>query len=48
MPGDERENYRAARQELLRPHSREELKRRVKDQLLPILLPTAHRLPPTA
>jgi len=35
----ERENYRTRARELLKNHSREELKRRVKDQLLPILLP---------
>jgi Glycosyl transferases group 1 len=41
----ERESYRARAKELVKPHSREELRRRVKDQLLPILLTPDSRLP---
>jgi Glycosyl transferases group 1 len=45
MSDAERETYRTRARELLKPYSREELRRRVKDQLLPILLPANCQLP---
>jgi len=39
MAESERETYRARARELLEPHSRDELKRRVQERLLPLLLP---------
>ena len=44
----ERESYRARAAELLKPHSRQELRRRVEEQLLPLLFPAGRRVPPGA
>jgi hypothetical protein len=45
MPEPERERYRSRARELVRPYSKEELRRRVERELLPVLLPADRRLP---